>query len=811
MNSVTLEIILDLLFVVVIATGFLVGMWRGVRKSSLNFGLTFAGVFLSFFLTRPITEAILNIKTSLSGKPCTFGNYLYELILQNGPAAPFVSTNENLATVVKKIPFAISSCVVFLLLSVISSILAYVIYRVIASLVLNKKKQKDSNIKGNRIWGGVIGFAKTFIIALFAIMPATALVNVASKAFQPEAIYISDKDYKPQSILQGIVPNQVGEMVKGLDRSAFCVLGSMFGLNNATFDYLSSFKVEDSTIFIRYELNNYLDVCSAGSELKDIFQGESTFPLSEFNFKRLNASAEKLVDGPLFKYALSKTIGTVIRDYKYYTYIDFDSLGEYKAVIEKLSKEFQFKNYDFSQYFSDDFRKILSTFENIAKTKALDKITDNSFAEIIKQLANEHRDVLESSIKEMLSTNILRDSAEAFVDIGLKSLLNEKISSKISWEKLNEEGETKLTSSVVDIICLYADMPNEDILSIINNPLILTSKDKNFDSETIIKVGKMIDLLRGVDIITNNHNEQIFDSILQKYNMDILTAPQTVYDLNGEEKQIANYEDLMRFIAPSLDIVRNFELYDTLKDPDVTSAKVLKKFSSILEKDSHALEKMILPLQQVSFTNERLMKGMLNNLDTKFVDFSLLESYQDWEKDIKCISDMLLALSEKSSGESLLDSLFYKSTEEFLKTLSSDDAQKVFEPTFNAKSTKNLKEKLLSVVENFTTQLTGKQVQIDYKQQTTEQSRQISDVFAKFLSIYQSYEEGDQISSLNKRQLGELLNSLKINTYSGETESVFGDVFIALVEAVKKEYPTIQLGDDYKDVDFVQILTSLEN
>ena len=60
-------LVLNVLFALILVIGFLLGIWRGLKKSAVSAAFSIVGVLIAFFVTPPITNAILGISVNFEG------------------------------------------------------------------------------------------------------------------------------------------------------------------------------------------------------------------------------------------------------------------------------------------------------------------------------------------------------------------------------------------------------------------------------------------------------------------------------------------------------------------------------------------------------------------------------------------------------------------------------------------------------------------------------------------------------------------------------------------------------------------------
>ena len=104
------------LIVVLLLVGFLVGMYRGLKRTSLHILFVLVSVVIAFFVTRPITNAILNVNINYEGSLITISDYIVRMISEN---VVDLSHFDSASEFIKQLPGAIASPIVFIVVMLV--------------------------------------------------------------------------------------------------------------------------------------------------------------------------------------------------------------------------------------------------------------------------------------------------------------------------------------------------------------------------------------------------------------------------------------------------------------------------------------------------------------------------------------------------------------------------------------------------------------------------------------------------------------------------------------------------------------------
>ena len=117
--------------------GMIAGLIRGLKRSSLHILFLIGSVVLAFFITKPITELILNCKITVDGSQLTISEFIIKQIQTNFDISSFDTATEFLL----KLPNAIVSPILFIALTFVAFGVFDIIYLIVARLAFGSKKK----------------------------------------------------------------------------------------------------------------------------------------------------------------------------------------------------------------------------------------------------------------------------------------------------------------------------------------------------------------------------------------------------------------------------------------------------------------------------------------------------------------------------------------------------------------------------------------------------------------------------------------------------------------------------------------------
>lgn len=845
MSSTIVALIVSLVFVVILVSGFFVGFWRGLKKSTANLVISIVGAIIAFFITPVVTNAIMGINIDYNGQTTSLGQMIVIAIKENPDIANIINNNPNLEAFFANLPSAVANTIVFILLTIAVEIVIYIIYRIFACFFFKTKEGE----KKHRLFGGLVGLAKTFVITLFAFMPLAGLIGVLNTytysdtyiiesvaTYSEEQVDNGDKSGE-NGILGEYVPDQVVQVIRGFEDNMLTKICGIFGLDNATFDYLSKFQIENENIYIRQELEDYYKIADFALQVSK----EDNLKFSNIDYDKVEISINNVVDNGLFKTVVCDLVADILVNYENYPFIsDNQSFQEYSDVINEIGKnlslhEDEEKGYQI--YFTNDINQIFATFKTLGQNGIIDQIIsleDKSIENVLNVLTNEQNsEKFEQSINSLLKVNLIRDGIEPIVQRGVDEILEGSDKIDVDTSSWTEQDWTGLSSSLVNIVNDYSKISNQiDLNTLLSDATVLLDKQANYNiNEILTSTGSLIDEVRSIKLFKNAQGQSIFDKYLTDNNISL--PQETIYDSLGQTVEIKNYKQMFEFIAPSLTELRDSNLYDIISSSG-DSTTMMTNLASLLsiEGNDDLLSKILLPLQQIE-PIKSIINENLSSLSNDIVDFSNLTTYQDWKDDYKYITEMIISLNEKSvDNQTYLEIALSGDIDKLLNNLTDEDVDVILKPILYAKSTNVFKQNLINNVKEILDNLTSPAMSnIDISSITLkegekeDQTQEICNVFKNFIKLNKIYQDGNTLKDLDKTVLANLFTSMQQNAYRTENSEeglqeigLFNGAFINLMSKLKNTYADAiefiesQEGyenyfdeNNYKNIDFANV------
>ncbi len=810
MSATAIAWIVSVFFIVILIAGFFVGFWRGLKKSTANLIFSVVGILVAFFVTPAITNAIMGIQVTYDGQPTTLNQMLVEMLRDDQTIASLIDRNPNIVTLVQGLPGALANTVVFILVTLAIELVIYIIYRIVASTALKPKEDESKH----RWWGAGVGLVKTFLLTLFAFMPLAGLIGVYDTLKTNESFMVSVESSSEMgsqnlnaSIIADNVPTELDEILTGLENNALIKICGVFGLDNATFDYLSKVKVEDNNVYIRKEIETIYPIANFVYQMQS---EEQDITFANFDYEKLEEYVNSFVDGGLFKGIVVDLANDIIQNYQEYSFLD--SLVDDENVREVFSSlqtglaEYSENHEMLESYFVHDVKEMFSTVKVLGQSGMLDQMVAVSGEDSLNQVldilvADSNITMSEEALNSALDVNIVRDAIGPITKIALQSMLEDVDDINTDTSTWSEQDWDDLSLSVVNLLKDYRDLSQDaNIMDVVSDPTILIGDEYTSAQLTnaLTGVGSLIDEIRSIKLFQTTSGGSIIDRMLEENNITLPQEP--VKDAQGQSVTIDSYSGLFDFLSPVLVTVKENDLYDIFNNTSDTLS-MMSSLANVLsqEGNENLLSEVILPLTQVEPTKTLVVDEMIKTIQNDIVDFSTLNTYEDWQGDLNYISNLLITLNTLSYEDtSYLEYALKGEIDTILNNVSAEELPQVIKPVLYAKSTSNLKTSIFDSLVEIANSLTGGVNTIDLSAITLvegnseDQADEICEVFASFVAINESY-TSESLREIDKTLLGEFLTSMQQNAYrvtlAGKSEDgIFKGIFDNFLQSLKDEY-----------------------
>lgn len=838
MTSALIGWIVSIVFILILVGGFFVGFWRGFKRSTANLIFSIIGVIVAFFITPVITNAVLGIQVNYENSQVALKDLVYEMLISIGDVKQMVSTNPNLKTLVANLPAALFSTLIFIVVTILVEFVIYIIYKICNFAFIKGPK-------GGKLFGGLVGVAKTFIVTIIACMPFAGLIGLANNltTVNDYSIAKSSSVEGEENVVHNLatdnLPEQAVIIVRGLENNMLIKCSSIFGLDNAMFDYYSSVKVEGGKVQIRKEIENAYDIADFGYQISKYEINDIDF--SGINYDKLLESVNAVTDSDLFKHVLSKSVYDIIVDHDKYSFIPtnsvlediFTELGTNLATVDNVST-----------YFGKDIENVVKTFKEVGANGIVDDVLDleeKNIENVADVLTNEDNvKHFENAINNVFALNTIQDSISSVMKAVVNQLSDELDDVYINADDISENGWKEIASSITNVVKDYAEVSKiVNVGEVLDDPAILLDKTKHYDLNSLTqKIGDIIDQVRANKLLQTADNKPIVDRMLANNKLALPTTKLTAID--GKQVEIKNYKDLMKFVAPSLIKMRNEGIYDLATNEDTTVQKILT-LGTIVSKENNdtLLNDIIMPLYQVEFTKDLVIDTLVNKLGTEVINLGVLNGYDEWNNDLALISDMLITLNGcKVNETTFLELAVNGEFDKIIDAVTANTVEDIVTPILTAKSTRPLRTDLFDglkiAIDKYTNVETTISIEGVSFTGSESQTQEVIDILKVFVEINSEIVEGGSIADADHAKVANLFAKMQLNAYrtvkleGKEEEGIMKDAFVNLVNAYKNTYadavnaieedPDLceELGvssldqENYVKIDFAQLIEVID-
>ena len=789
------------LIVVLLLVGFLVGMYRGLKRTSLHILFVLVSVVIAFFVTRPITNAILNVNINYEGSLITISDYIVRMISEN---VVDLSHFDSASEFIKQLPGAIASPIVFIVVMLVMFLIFEIIYLITARISFGSKKKDFSTNKPHRLPGGFIAMAETFMFFLVLFAPITSLTHTYEEIVTSSSSSSTSETVMPTlgEELSSAIPPKVNEAILSFNDSAFGAICSAGGFDDALFDGLSDVKIDGEKINVRYEI---VTLAGAYDDVATFVNEVSANNFETLNFAPLKASVTEIVKNNLFKTVITDTLKDFI--------VNFDTLKEELSLTDipnevvEIIHDLQAKmtdEFDFYTYLSSDILSVLDIADNIITSGTLEKYMnlEKVDAENVLNLVVDNEETVSSSLKSALTLNLVSDTMPRLLEL---------LSSELQKNFENAENiglNTTLTREDMESMV-------DSLMSIANE--IKTLNDQNdifglIESEDVVgdilnlnDIGGVLDGLGGVLDeahslkILNFERESVsyntLDGILES--MGFILLGDDVH-VNGTLDTIDTYSDFFNHIKTPILSIKEAGLTDILNENTDFDA-ILDIIKTEVQSDDEFLAKLLMPfydLDKTSFNNQTLkamvFDTVIDQLSANLDGFIKLkdgeDTYKNYYAKLASIGELLGELSSNSitvtedSGEVTYDYFDYIMLDnaDYFALISDMQKKNVIENILTLLFENNMYSplygKIFPQIDSELGGITGVTPTTDYSNIAEKSDTYIEVIKALLDVINDESMNSDKITD-KLPIIGKVLDTLKVSAESG----VFDDVFVNII------------------------------
>ncbi len=848
MSAGAIIAIIDVVFFVLLGLGFLEGFIRGVKRSSLELGITIAGIIIVALITPVVTNAILGIQVTANGETTSLQTFIVNMLSENEDVANLIDNSPSTMQLLEKLPVVLMAAVVFLVLNLVMRLIVYIVYKLISLVFKSKKKEKELGLKRNRWVGGLISTFKMFALVLVMFMPLTSAVKFADQIIPAQTTEVSaaveivgeddgastdagagtgesgdtSSDEENKGFLESLPP-VVKNIVHGVNKSALGVLNGVAGMDDFMFDEVAKVEINGERIKFRSELNNYYTLYT---DISAIINAED---LDSIDWEKLDKTYESVTSNSLYNSVVLNIIGESITNYETLVKIIPD-LKDYEGILKNVSVAIS-ANDKYAEYFKPDIDKIYYTISGAGKSGYLNEVVGKkSTLSSITVLVDNYDEVLTNAVNNLFDLNVVRDALSPALktvftkvsDEELGNILADANTNITDWDGL----KAKVKNTIVEVGKINGMIEKQDVaLGDITSDFMTILKLKSDVPQILSRFGNMIDCIDNLEFMSDTDGNKLMPRVLNKFGLADLK------DVKGES--IETYKGVFEFMSPSIEKLISLDIYDDMHG-EVNFNSILKKFAQRLvsEKTDTAystfMSDVLLPLYKVTALQDKIFTPIIDGSKTTgVVDFSLLEvendwaaSYANWASDLPQLTVVITELESKyfdeETKQTMLDYLLTEDGDmkEVVKKLDDATLDKVMPPVLTAKSLQPLRDQLAGIVVSTIKDVTGDgavSMSLNPASFTggDSQTSEFTTIIKTFVKIYNASATMTNLEDIDEILLGNLLEQMKQNAYRIElqgkaTAGVTKSMFNAMIAKAESEF-NITFLDVFKAANIYEI------
>lgn len=831
MGSYVMWITIAILAVFLIA-GLVAGLIRGLKRSSLHIIFMVASFIIAFLVTKPITEMILQINIPVDGGELPLNQYIASLIQESFDLSNF----DTASTFLERMPSAIVSPILFILITLVIYGLCNTIYLVVARISFGKKKEDFKKHKPHRFFGGIVGMAEAFLFMFILFAPLTSLTKTYQEIAElppasAEAVSTEEGgSERTKTIAETLNENapELNEIIFAYNDSVIGKIAGAGGLDNAIFDKLSNFELNGEEINFRTEIVTLADTYD---EFVVVYNNINDKNYLSVDLSKLKSNIEKFLDNGIFKTIVTDTIKDFVLKFDELEITDAPEL--LTNMVDELQVKFSVEGFDMYQYLKHDILKFVDTVDVLFKSgiiesfEALETTDIESVLEIIDQKAENFGDVLEG----VLGLNIVNDTFNSigkFVSEQMKETIDKDGTLEIALNtNIDKSVLVDEVVAAIDEFVKITDYISISELTNSENPVSSLTEIEDIEG-AMVQIGKAFDAVRDLDILVlpveegvRTEKVYVFDNILKTLNFELLGDEVYVSLTDSQPTSLDTYTKFFGYIKTPIKMAQDLELFDS----EATFDEILDKVLVGLKSNEGLLSGFLLPfyqLDEASFditTEDATFKVMvfdtvidlLGSNTNGLLDFTEVKTADNilvWNEELTYIGKTLNNLNTGKIGAEEKTYIKYMletdaDLELVMKDMintdidqTTDGVQTNLKPTlktiFDARVFAQFEENIFDIIDSSITDFTGVNPNTDTTNiDATQES--VLNTIEEMLRITLNVEDGQ---SLTLSQIGQLMDVLKLNAYNdttadqtnnGSKNGVFNNIFCNIISYMTGE------------------------
>jgi len=648
----------------------------------------------------------------------------------------------------------------------------------------------------------------------------------------------SEEDSSMPSIgdLLDSIPSAVTDAIKAYNNGPIGVVGGMFGVDNLIFDNLSKTEIDGEAVVLRKDLSNFADAYNDVYEIYSIINNDISGSISNLDWDKIDKTMNEIFDGGLVKGFATNLIADVVVNYDKFGL----ELDEYGSIITALKSilENEERNIQVKEYFLHDIKSLYSIVAKAGRSGLVDEFLDNELStveKVGKVVSDEYKDNLKYVISTIFDLNVFKDISKQALDLVVDTLKDET-----HFINTNTEVEdwsvvsTNLNSAIDELVKANNTIKVADLIS---DPLkVLGLKSEKIDT-AFTALGTALDKIDEIGILVSEGNKTLLSELLDKFGYAQYLYKREPAD--SSSKPFESYTKLCQYIAGPIKEVCELNLYADMKSDKNKLVVVTTKLAELTDANEgdypDTLKNIVMSLYKLDVFRDMLLP-MFKDSVSSFIDLDSLEvpynysaTCANWENDCEMLTRMLVKLHKieitKDDKTTTLDNELLSDGADFAELIkkinNSSELGDLVKSLLYTKCATPISNNLFTVIEEAVSSILSADITINpasatfIEGNTEDQATEVANVFVKFIDLLKG--EPSSLDSIDKIELGKLLDTLKVNAYRVELNSktqtgIFKSTFDAFYNKLK-ENDTIEeilSGKQPYEINYEDLMTTIK-
>ncbi len=789
------------IMVLFLLIGFLAGFIRGLKRASLHVLFWLVSIVVAFFITKPIAEQLLKINVPSDGGTVALSVFIANMVAKM--ANIDLSTYPTAKEFIQKLPVALVSPILFIILALVVYFLFDIVYLIVARCCFGKKNVEFKTKKPRRWLGSLIGTIEAFLFMIILSAPITSLTKMYQSIATSEVSTATEEEQTDSGLkttgemISQFIPKEVNSAIISYNNSVIGVLAGAGNLDQALFDGLANFKFKGENIKTRKEILNLVDIYNDAVVVVNAAQSQD---FSNVQLSGLKETVTNFVNNGLFKGVVTNVLEEVINNFD----VENSKLdGTIKSIISdiKTAKD-NGEIESFYTFLKDDITNVFDAVDNLLKSNLIQTVTslpeDAGLKDILEIFTDEETvENTKKVIEDVLKLHTVNYAFKTVVDLAseqVESMFTDveiKLNSTVSDKQtaLNDlvDSITSLLSLKIDFAAVFE---NGDIMAALDN-----ISDEDF-ADTIDTLGETFDKINNLEILVVD-DSHTFTNILKSLDIDLLVDE--CIDANKDEEK--TYTEFFAYIKTPVVEAKSLGLLSLLGQDEFNIDPILDKLLDKISEaqDNSYIASLVMPFKDLTAMNlNELVFGNIKNAlgslggETAFIDLSGVGD-DAWQATFEDLEGLLKTLNDKDhliEGQTYIKYLLTEKEDpdeeaSKIETLVSDMDKTVRESlvtqVFESDIFQPLVKQVFSTMDTMIGGMTGVTPTTDiestdrkevYEAQKAQLATQINQILEIALT------EGD----LSLEKIGSLLDILKENANNGgKKDGVFNEIFANII------------------------------